>query len=376
MLHTPFYDPKKTYEENYTEGPFGAFSDGVVFGDKDEPKFDFLGFKINSPFGIEAGPLVNGKFIKAGLDKGFDICVYKTVRSRAKKVNQWPNVLPLDITGDLTIEKARQGVVTKKDFSEPLAITNSFGNPCYPPEVWAPDMADVVKYANERKGKMVWGMIEGTRWDENFTEEDFLNDWVTVARMMNETKINLIEANFSCPNEGDKVKRLLCFDISQSRRIAEAVKKEIGNTPLIIKIPYFESEDELRNMVKELGTIADGFSAINTIPSAVRDEEGNQALPGGEWRLKSGICGAPIKWAGLEMVKRLKKLREEFNYKFQIIGVGGVTTADDFFEYRQAGADIVMSVTGAMWNPYLAKEIKSRLLGVADPRLTSGEKIG
>ena len=61
------------------------------------------------------------------------------------------------------------------------------------------------------------------------------------------------------------------------------------------------------------------------------------------------------------MVRRLKKLREEFNYSFNIIGVGGVATADDFFEYRKAGADVVMSATGAMWNPCLAKEIKERL---------------
>ena len=33
----------------------------------------------------------------------------------------------------------------------------------------------------------------------------------------------------------------------------------------------------------------------------------------------------------------------------------------DFFEYRDAGADIVMSATGAMWNPYLARDIKEGL---------------
>ncbi|MEK9161093.1 MAG: diguanylate cyclase, partial [Patescibacteria group bacterium] len=39
-------------------------------------------------------------------------------------------------------------------------------------------------------------------------------------------------------------------------------------------------------------------------------------------------------------------------------GVGGVTRPEDYKEYRDAGADVVMSATGAMWNPYLAKEIK------------------
>ena len=61
------------------------------------------------------------------------------------------------------------------------------------------------------------------------------------------------------------------------------------------------------------------------------------------------------------MVKRLKEIREELGYKYKIIGVGGVENMDDFFEYRNNGADFVMSATGAMWNPYLAQEIKKRL---------------
>jgi dihydroorotate dehydrogenase len=116
----------------------------------------------------------------------------------------------------------------------------------------------------------------------------------------------------------------------------------------------------LRDFVEKVGAIADGIAAINTIAAEIVDENGNQALPG-EGRQRSGVCGHAIKWAGLEMVAKLKKLRAEFGYKYAIIGVGGVMKADDFFEYRNAGADIVMSATGAMWNPYLAKEIKERL---------------
>ena len=113
--------------------------------------------------------------------------------------------------------------------------------------------------------------------------------------------------------------------------------------------------------MEKLGNIVNGFSAINTIPAPVYNPDGMQALPGGEWRLKSGICGTPIKWAGLDMVKRLKQLREEFNTKFKIVGVGGVMSPSDYHEYRSAGADIVMSATGAMWNPYLAEEIKKTI---------------
>ena len=58
------------------------------------------------------------------------------------------------------------------------------------------------------------------------------------------------------------------------------------------------------------------------------------------------------------MVRRLKELREQFGMKYEIIGCGGVTVPSDFKEYRDAGANVVMTATGAMWNPYLAKEIK------------------
>ena len=361
MLLEPFYNPEKSYEENYKQGPFGAFANGEVLKDEGEPKFEIFGRKVYTPFGVPAGPLVNGKFMRAAFEKGFDICVYKTVRTRMKKSNEWPNVVPVEIEGDLTIEKMRKGLVAKKEFTEPLAITNSFGNPSFEPKIWQEDIRNLMKWVNERKGQVVCGMIEGTRWDANFTEQDFLNDWVLAARLMNETGVHVIEANFSCPNEGDRVNRLLCFDVEQSLNIINAMKKEIESTPLVIKLPYVESENELRNMILKLGGVVDGFSAINTMPSNIYDEEGNQALPGGPWRLKSGVCGAPVKWAGLEMTKRLKKLREEFGYKYTIIGVGGVTTADDFFEYRDAGADAVMSATGAMWNPYLANEIKEKL---------------
>ena len=33
----------------------------------------------------------------------------------------------------------------------------------------------------------------------------------------------------------------------------------------------------------------------------------------------------------------------------------------DFEDYINKGADYVMSATGAMWNPYLAQEIKETL---------------
>src|SRR3989344_4151507 len=126
MLHTPFYDPEKSYEENFEKGPFGAFADGEVIDNKGggnasalvalEPEYDFLGFKVNSPFGIPAGPLINSNFCRGAFQKGFDICVYKTVRSDIFPCHPFPNVLAVKVEGDLTYEKAQNKLVADKNY--------------------------------------------------------------------------------------------------------------------------------------------------------------------------------------------------------------------------------------------------------------------
>ena len=354
MLKTPFFDPGKTYKENYEDGPFGDFNDGKIFNNQGEGQYSFLGNRVFLPFGIPAGPLLNGNYVKAALDKGFDIATYKTVRTKQHPVSDWPNVLAVNVDGDLTLEIAEKGVIGTNKYLEPLAITNSFGVPSYVPDIWQPDLAEAVRYASARQ--VVIGSFQGTVNAEGHVQ-DYVRDFVLASRMVKETGAKILEVNLSCPNEGSA--HLLCFDVGRTREIVEAIKNEIGNTPLIIKIAYFADDDNLRELVRLVGKTIDAIAAINTIPAKVYDKDGNQALPGGANRLRSGICGHPIKWAGIDSVRRLKRHREELNMKFAIIGVGGVTDKEDYVDYVDVGADAVMSATGAMWNPYLAQEIKS-----------------
>jgi dihydroorotate dehydrogenase len=361
MMQTPFYDPDISYDDNYAGGPFGAFADGEVFlqNQKGAPASSFLGMPVHEPFGIPAGPLLNGAFVKAALDKGFDIPVYKTVRTRQFASHPWPNVLAVEVEGDLTLEKASRPLMTSRVYDEPLSITNSFGVPSKDPDVWQPDMAACVAHA--RVGQMVVASVEGTRWD-GYTDEEYVRDWARAARLAKETGMHAIEANLSCPNEGTN--RLLCFDTERSARVARAVKDEIGDTPLILKTALFENDEELAAFVMALSPIVDGFASINTVSAEVVDAQGKQALPdpsgGAGKRKRSGVCGASIKWAGLSMTRRLARLREAAPKPFVIVGVGGVMNAADYDAYRAAGADAVMAATGAMWNPLLAQEIKTR----------------
>ncbi|MFW5703461.1 MAG: hypothetical protein ACOCXQ_01380 [Patescibacteria group bacterium] len=356
MIHPPFYDTNKSYEENLKKGPFAGFSDNLSYRQKGEPEYDFFGHTVYLPFGIPAGPLPNSAFIKAAFEKGFDLPYYKTVRTRPHSCHPWPNVVPVEVEGDLTLEKASKGLVVADEFNDPLAITNSFGVPSFDPDIWQPDMQKAIEAAG--KGQVMIASFQGTNRGEGV--DAFIKDHVLGARLVKETGAKILEVNYSCPNEGTS--NMLCFDKDRVITISQAIKDEIGNTPLLIKLAYFPDDQFLRDYVTEIGRIVDGFSVINTIPAEIRTREGEQALPG-EGRLRSGVCGAPIKWAGVDMVRRIKALRDELGYSFMIVGTGGVTRTEDYTEYRDAGADAVMSATGAMWNPYLAQEIKAEVTG-------------
>ncbi|MCR4306047.1 MAG: hypothetical protein NUV73_03110 [Candidatus Daviesbacteria bacterium] len=354
MLQAPFYDPNKSYEDNYEEGSFGAFSDGQIIEQKGEPREDFLGQKVYSTFGIPAGPLVNAKFCKAAFEKGFDICVYKTVRSSTFPCHPFPNILAVKLEGDLTPAKAQTKLIADSNYSEPLSITNSFGVPSKEPSIWQEDVKKAISYAGV--GQVLVLSFMGTV-RENQTPEEFVADYALAAKLSAETGAKVLEANLSCPNIGNE--GLVCYNLDMTERVAEAIRKEIGDTSLILKVGYYQNEADLKKLVEIAGKYANAIAAINTISAEVVDQNGNQALPGNN-RLRSGVCGAGIKWAGLEMVKRLVKFRQEAGVDIKIIGVGGVTKPEDYLEYKQAGADAVMSATGAMWNPYLAKEIKEK----------------
>ncbi len=346
----PFYDPAESYQENYEQGPFGLFADGKTFARSGAPKHTFLGTPIYLPFGIPAGPLLNAKFVTAAFRAGFDICTYKTVRTRPYPCHPWPNVLAVHPTGKLEADRT-EPLVADEHYDEPVSITNSFGVPSANPDVWQGDMQKALKSAGT--GQVMIGSFQGTS-DGSGSIEQYIADFVTAAKLVAETGAQILEANLSCPNEGSA--HLLCFDIERTALIAAQIKEAIGNTPLILKIAYFAQQSALEKFVRTLAPIVDAFAAINTIPAAIVTANGTQALPG-QGRLRSGVCGAAIQWAGLEMTERLVALRQKLKMQYTVIGVGGVTTAQDYERYRQAGADAVQSATGAMWHPDLAQQV-------------------
>jgi dihydroorotate dehydrogenase len=362
MPKTPgvMYDPTKTFDDNVDHGPFPLDTGEQPYKNQGEPQFSFLGRKLYSPFGIGAGSLPTSKHVRFAFERGFDVVCYKTQRSVPFQANQFPNVVYVDVDGDVTVEKAGKPLVGHDDSDLPpeqLTITNSFGNPSRGPEFWVEDMKQAV--AAQGKGQLLIASVVGTI-QEGFSQEEYYADFARAAKLAAGTGVKAIEVNLSCPNVANE--GILCYTYDAVIEVCRRVKEAIGDLPLIAKIGYFSPDQQelLERIVLGTKTYLSAFSAINTIPAAVVDEQGNQKLPG-EGRLKAGLCGHGIKWAGVDMVKRLDTLRKEHGLQFQIIGIGGVGTAADFKQYREAGADVVQSVTAAMWNPDLAAEIKATL---------------
>ena len=115
---------------------------------------------------------------------------------------------------------------------------------------------------------------------------------------------------------------------------------------------------ELRAVVEANLPYVDGFAGINTIAMDVRTPEGEQALPGAN-RLRAGLCGEAIREAGQQFTIELAKIRTELNEDFVICGVGGMMTAEHLQSRLNAGADIVMSATAPMWDPFLAERFRN-----------------
>lgn len=355
-MDSPFYNINFSYDQNWKEGP--PLVNNKVTPPKRiiKKKQKFLGFDVNVPFGMPAGPLLNSNYLKTAFEWGFDVNCYKTQRSTALQCNEFPNILFVDVDGNLTLKKAEKpllGTITTKRNKTEINITNSFGNPSYGPDIWQKDMKKALSYAGD--GQLLIASVCGTL-ENNMTENDYYEDFAISAKLVSDTDVPVVELNLSCPNcvtEG-----IICYTPQAVYEICKKTKEKVGNTKIIAKIGYFSKNQQklLETIIKKITPFISAISAINTIAAPVVDKNGKQALPGPN-RLKSGICGAGIKWAGLDMVKRLARLREKLHKDYEIVGVGGVMTPSDYIEYRNAGANLVQSATGAMWNPYLAYDV-------------------
>jgi dihydroorotate dehydrogenase (NAD+) catalytic subunit len=345
MAVAPTYDIAKSYEENYAEGPFFT---GELPPPPGPARYRFLDFTVSAPLGVPAGPLLNARWVELYARLGFDLPVYKTVRSLARPAHPAPNCMFLKEPGDLTPDRFGERLTAVSETPEDatrISITNSFGMPSREPDTWQADMEKARAACGPQQ--VFIASAVGTPG-----QGDLAADYARTAAMCREAGAQVVEVNLSCPNvttgEGS-----LFTDPEIARRICRETAAVLGPVPLMIKVGYYTDAKVMAEVARAVAPFVAAIAGLNTLSFEVVGEDGTQALPG-EGRLRSGVCGAAIRRCGLEQVRALSDLRAAEKYDFALVGVGGIMTPADADAYLEAGAEVAMSATGAMWDPYLA----------------------
>ena len=166
-------------------------------------------------------------------------------------------------------------------------------------------------------------------------------DYEEVVRALNDGEgIHAYELNVSCPNTkcggiafGTDPKML--FDV------VSAVKK-IATRPVIVKLsPNVTSIPQMAQVAEEAG--ADALSLVNTFVGMAIDAETRRPRIS---HTTAGLSGPAIKPIALRMVWEAAK-----TVKIPIIGIGGISTAEDVIEFMLAGASAIEVGTVNFWDP-------------------------
>lgn len=172
-------------------------------------------------------------------------------------------------------------------------------------------------------------------------------EYVEVAAAFNETDdVDALELNISCPNvkEGG-----IQFgtDADMAARITEKVKRA-SNLPVYVKLsPNVTNIVEMATAVEAAG--ADGLSMINTLTGMKIDLQSRRPLIANK---TGGLSGAAIKPVAIRMIYEVKQ-----QVNIPIIGMGGITCAEDVLEFLLAGASAVAIGTANFQNPFICPEI-------------------
>jgi dihydroorotate dehydrogenase (NAD+) catalytic subunit len=178
-----------------------------------------------------------------------------------------------------------------------------------------------------------------------------VEEYGDIAKHFDETDIDAIEINISCPNvkEGG-----VAFgnDPDMSFRVVEICRKNTSK-PIITKLSPNQT-DIAANALRCIDAGSDGLAVINTVMGMAIDIEKKQPIIGNN---QGGLSGPAIKPIALLKVHQVYQVSKK--YKIPIIGQGGILTAEDAIEFIIAGADTVGIGTALFYNPLVCQEINA-----------------
>lgn len=349
-LSKPIYHIEKSYLENAENGPFFQDESLLQDIDRNQSPIQFLGKTIHSPIGIASGPLLNSKWVELASKLNFDVLCYKTIRSSEHFGHPVPNMLYVQSKEQITGDSGPQLVVNDtlpSDITD-LAVTNSFGMPSRSNEYLRKDIPKAIQCL--KPGQLLIVSIVGSENKEMGIS--LFDDFVQTAELAIECGAEVVEANFSCPNVKSNEAKLY-RDPEAVYQLTKKLVKVLGEIPLVIKLGFIPDKALLEKVLVAIAKAeGKGVAGINTISRKAVDTKGNPAL--GKERLTSGICGCLIRDAALNFTQTAKEIIKKHQLDLVVMTTGGATLPEHFDEFLAHGANIAMTATTMMWDPFIA----------------------
>ena len=182
-----------------------------------------------------------------------------------------------------------------------------------------------------------------------------IDDYVEVTRRFEDSPIDAIEINISCPNIKEGGVQFGNYPEMSARVVAAC--RAVTKKPLITKLSPNQTDirENARHCI-EAGT--DALAVINTVMGMAIDVNSRKPVIG---NIQGGLSGPAIKPIALLKVHQVYEVARKHN--IPIIGQGGICSANDALEFLIAGATAVGVGTALFYDPLVCPKINQ---GIAD----------
>ena len=188
-----------------------------------------------------------------------------------------------------------------------------------------------------------------------------IDEYVEVTRRFDDSPIDAIEVNISCPNVKEGGVQFGNYP-EMSARVVAACRK-VTTKPLITKLSPNQTDiRENARLCIEAGS--DALAVINTISGMAVDVKTRRPVIG---NLQGGLSGPAIKPIALLKVHQVHEVAGPRG--IPIIGQGGICPANDALEFIIAGATAVGIGTALFYDPLVCAKINA---GIASYLRDSG----
>jgi dihydroorotate dehydrogenase (NAD+) catalytic subunit len=181
-----------------------------------------------------------------------------------------------------------------------------------------------------------------------------IEDYAAVTRRFDDSPIDAIEINISCPNIKEGGVQFGNVPDMSARVVAAC--RSATSKPIITKLSPNQTDiGENARLCIEAGS--DALAVINTIMGMAIDIEARKPVIG---NVRGGLSGPAIKPIALLKVQQVYEVASK--HDVPIIGQGGIASAEDAIEFLVAGASAVGVGTALFYDPLLCRKINTGLI--------------